>query len=80
MDNILLGKAFFVGNKSVFAKTQPKICVDDSDVDTFYPTSGLNSILKECLKYLSQLDIKGVLQGDLLFTSDTKQVKTINGQ
>ena len=71
---------FFVGNKSVFAKTQPKICTSDYGVDKYYPTSGLNSILKECLKYLSQLDIKGVLQGDLLFTSGTKQVKTINGQ
>ena len=40
-------QSFFVGNKSVFAKTQPKICIDNDDVDTFYPSSGLNSILKD---------------------------------
>jgi hypothetical protein len=73
-------EVFFVGNKSVFAKTLPKICVDDSDVDEFYPTSGLNSILKECIKYLSKLNIKGVIQGDLLFTSNTKSITTVGGK
>ena len=73
-------EAFFVGNKSVFAKTQPKICVDDSDVDEFYPSSGLNQILKDCLKYLSKLNIKGVIQGDLLFTENTKTVTNVGGK
>jgi hypothetical protein len=73
-------QAFFVGNKSVFAKTQPKICIDNDDVDTFYPNSGLNSILKDCLKYLSKLNIQGVIQGDLLFTEGTKSITTIGGK
>ena len=72
--------AFFVGNKSVFAKTQPKVCYSEDSVDEYYPSSGLNKILKECLKYLSQLNIKGVIQGDLLFTSNTKTVTTIGGK
>ena len=70
---------FFVGNKSVFAKTQPKVCYTEKSVDEYYPSSGLNKILKECIKYLSKLNIKGVVQGDLLFTESTKSITTING-
>ena len=72
--------AFFVGNKSVFAKTTPKVCFDEAIIDVFYPDSGLNKILKECLKYLSKLNIKGVIQGDLLFTDGTKSLATIDGK
>ena len=72
--------AFFVGNKSVFAKTAPKVCYSDDSVDEYYPSSGLNNILKECLKYLSKLKIKGVIQGDLLFTSNTKTITNIGGK
>ena len=71
---------FFVGNKSVFAKTQPKVCYSEDSVDQFYPTSGLNQILKECFRYLSKLNIKGVIQGDLLFTSNTKTVTNVGGK
>ena len=71
---------FFVGNKSVFAKTEPKLCFLPEDVDDFYPTSGLNQILKDCLKYLSQLNINGVIQGDLLFTENTKTVTKVGGK
>ncbi len=72
--------AFFVGNKSVFAKTTPKVCFSDAIIDTFYPDSGLNYVLKQCLKYLSKLNIKGVIQGDLLFTDNTKTITTIGGK
>ncbi len=71
---------FFVGNKSVFAKTAPKVCYTNEIIDDLYPSSGLNKILKECLEYLSKLNIKGVIQGDLLFTSNTKTVTTIGGK
>ena len=71
---------FFVGNKSVFAKTTPKVCFSPSIIDVFYPESGLNPVLKSCLKYLSELGIKGVIQGDLLFTENTKSLTDINGQ
>ena len=71
---------FFVGNKSVFAKTQPKICYTEEDVEYFYPSGGLNQILKDCLKYLSQLNIKGVIQGDLLFVENTKTVTNVGGK
>ena len=71
---------FFVGNKSVFAKTTPKVCYTDEIIDYYYPTSGLNYVLKECLKYFSGLGIEGVIQGDLLFTENTKKVTTVNGK
>ena len=71
---------FFVGNKSVFAKTTPKVCFSPSIIDVFYPESGLNPVLKSCLKYLSELSIKGVIQGDLLFTENTKSITDVNGQ
>ena len=59
---------FFVGTKSVFAQ-QPKICYREFDVDKHYPDGGeLNKKLKFCLKYFKDLDIKGVVQGDLVFT------------
>ena len=71
---------FFVGNKSVFAKTNPKVCVSEKGIDNFYPSGGLNQILKDCLKYLSKLNIKGVIQGDLLFTENTKTVTNVGGK
>ncbi len=73
-------ETFFVGNKSVFAKTQPKICYSEDSVDEYYPTGGLNQILKDCFKYLSKLDIKGVIQGDLLFTENTKTIARVGGK
>lgn len=68
---------FFVGTKSVFAKTAPKVIYSEADVDKIYEGQ-LAQKLKDAYKYLSQLPIQGVLQGDLLFTND-KDTKTIDG-
>ena len=62
---------FFVGTKSVFNKTEPKICASEAKIDMLY-SGDLAEKLKFSLKYFSQLGIKGVVQGDLLFTSDLK--------
>ena len=70
---------FFVGTKSVFAKTAPKLCFSDDMIDAWY-SGNLASMLKDSLKYFSQLGIKGVIQGDLLFTEDTKQVTNVGGK
>jgi Family of unknown function (DUF6267) len=59
---------FFVGTKSVFAKTEPKICYDDADIDLWYGDHPIKDKLKMCLAHLSKLGIKGVIQGDLLYT------------
>ena len=58
---------FFVGTKSVFAKTEPKICYSHGDIDQWYQGE-LNTKLKMALDHLSNLPIKGVIQGDLLYT------------
>jgi hypothetical protein len=65
---------FFVGTKSVFAKTQPKICKSEADVDKIYDGELANK-LKASYRYLSKCNIKGVLQGDLMFTGDQKNMR-----
>ncbi len=69
---------FFVGTKSVFNKKDPKICYTEGDIDGMYEGE-LNKKLKDCLNYFSQLGISGVIQGDLLYTSD-KKTQRINGE
>jgi len=61
---------FFVGTKSVFNKVDPKIIYSEEDVDSMYSPGQLSQKLKDSFKYLSQLSIPNVVQGDLLFTDD----------
>ena len=70
---------FFVGTKSVFNKTNPKVVYSEADADRLYPGSTVGSILKECLQRLSTLPIQGVLQGDLLYQK-TPSVIMLEGQ
>jgi len=62
---------FFVGTKSVFNKTEPKILYSEVEIDILY-NGDLAEKLKFALKYFSQLNITGVVQGDLLFTTDIR--------
>lgn len=59
---------FFVATKSAFNKN-PKLNYTHADVDRNH-SGGLADTLKVALDNLSQLNIAGVLQGDLLFTKD----------
>ena len=68
---------FFVGTKSVFNVT-PKINYTSSDISKNH-TGEVAKKLNVCLSQLSRLNIKGILQGDLLFTDDLKDV-TIDGE
>ncbi len=61
---------FFVGTKSVFNKTDPKIIYSEEDVERMYAPGQLAEKLKDAYKYLSTLSIPNVVQGDLLFTDD----------
>jgi hypothetical protein len=73
-------KKFFVGTKSVFNKTEPKVNYTDADIENNHGNSpGLVEKLKVALKYFPALGIKGIIQGDLLFTDDAKDEK-IHGQ
>jgi hypothetical protein len=64
---------FFVGTKSVFNK-EAKVNFTDEDIDRNHGHApGLVEKLKAALKYFPDLGIKGVAQGDLLFTDDKKK-------
>ncbi len=69
---------FFVGTKSVFNTQNPKICKTESDVQRLYDGVLANK-LSTALRYLSKASIKGVLQGDLMFTNDKKR-ESIQGK
>jgi len=71
---------FFVGTKSVFAKTEPKLCKSQKDIETWYGSDGLGKKLSLCLKYLPKLGISGVIKGELMFTIDDLEEIVINGQ
>jgi len=68
---------FFVGTKSIFNK-DPKINYTNADINRNH-SGGLASKLKESLKYLPKLNIKGILQGDLLFGAGDISKKKIDG-
>ena len=70
---------FFVGTKGVFAKNA-KLNYTSADIDASYPASGLNAKLKVALRYLPELGINGVMQGDMMFTSEDLKIETIEGK
>jgi hypothetical protein len=69
---------FFVGTKSIFNAT-PKINYTNADIKRNHG-GALADKLMIALKYLPKLGIKGILQGDLLFTSSDKKTATVDGQ
>ena len=70
---------FFVGTKSVFAKNA-KLNYTDKDIDENHPSEGLANKLKLALAFLPKLDIKGVLQGDMMFSKGDIKTDTIEGE
>jgi len=63
---------FFVGTKSVF-NVKPKINYTARDIARNH-SGVVADKLRVCLANLSRLKIKGILQGDLLFTDDLKVI------
>jgi len=69
---------FFVAKKGIFNKN-PKVYKTPADVRA--DTSGdLAEKLLICLKYLPELNIKGVIQGDLMFTESDLKTQDIDGE
>lgn len=69
---------FFVAKKGIFNKN-PKVYKSAADVDA--DTSGdLATKLKDALKYLPDLGIKGVVQGDFLFGPGDVSSQVIKGR
>ena len=70
---------FFVGTKGVFAQNA-KLNYTNADIDKNHPGEGLNVKLKIALKYLVELGISGVMQGDMMFTSSDLKTEKIDGK
>ena len=68
---------FFVGTKSVF-NVNPKINYTSRDISRNHG-GVVAQKLEVCLANLKRLNIKGILQGDLLFTNDLKAI-AIDGE
>ena len=69
---------FFVAKKGIFNKN-PKVYKTPAEVRA--DTSGdLAEKLLICLKYIPELNIKGVIQGDLMFTQSDLNVQDIDGE
>ena len=69
---------FFVGSKSVF-NVNPKINYTPADIRKNH-TGGLADKLIVALRELKKLNIKGVVQGDFLYTPDEIKTATIRGE
>ena len=69
---------FFVGTKGVF-NANAKLNYTEEDIDNNHPSPGLNAKLKVALRYLPKLGIKGILQGDMMFTKGDIDKAVIDG-
>ena len=72
------GKFFVATKTGAFSKllASQKLCKSPEDVRKHY-TGQLQEKLLASLEHLESLNIKGVLQGDLMFTNDTKEQKIL---
>jgi len=69
---------FFVAKKGIFNKN-PKVYKSHEDIEE--DTSGdLSTKLKIAYDELSKLGIRGVVQGDIMFTSNDLKTETIDGE
>lgn len=69
---------FFVGTKGVFAKNA-KLNYTEADIDANHPGEGLRAKLKVALRFLPELGITNVIQGDMMFTKDDLKKEKIDG-
>ena len=70
---------FFVAKKGVFAKN-PKVYKSNADIDADISSPDLATKMKLALKHLPELGIKGVIQGDFLFSKGDTKDETIDGE
>jgi hypothetical protein len=71
---------FFVGTKAVFSK-ETKACKSTRDIERFYGDQpDLAEILANALQYLKKVNIGNIIQGDLMFTENSKELADINGE
>ena len=68
---------FFVATKSLFNKT-PKINYTNADISANH-SGGLKDKLEVALQYLPELGMKGIYQGDIMFSKGDLKSQTIDG-
>lgn len=72
---------FFVGTKSVFSKGNPRRCKSTKDIQAGYSEQPeLAEKLEVALKYLRELGIGSIVQGDLMFTPGDLTVVNVNDE
>ena len=69
---------FFVAKKGIFNKN-PMVYKTPQDVDNDIKSGDLNVKMKQALKYLPELGIKGVVQGDFLYSQSDLSTDDIEG-
>ena len=69
---------FFVATKSLFNKV-PKINYTNADIKSNHGTEGPVNKLKVALKYLPELNMDGIYQGDIMFTKEDLEQENIDG-
>ena len=69
---------FFVATKSLFNKT-PKINYTNADIASNHGSGGLSDKLKVALKHLPKLGMKGIFQGDIMFTKEDLVEEDVDG-
>ena len=69
---------FFVATKSLFNKT-PKINYTNKDISDNHGSGGPVDKLKVALKHLPELGMKGIFQGDIMFTKEDLEQENIDG-
>tara|TARA_Y100001963_G_scaffold15591_1_gene19325 strand:- start:1007 stop:2218 length:1212 start_codon:yes stop_codon:yes gene_type:complete len=69
---------FFVATKSLFNKV-PKINYTVADIDANHGSDGPTDKLKVALRYLPELGMKGIYQGDIMFSKGDLKKTTIDG-
>ena len=70
---------FFVGTKGVF-NVNAKLNYTDADIDANHASEGINAKLKVALRYLPKLGIKGILQGDMMFSKGDIKTQVIDDE
>ena len=68
---------FFVATKAMFNKT-PKINYTQSDIEANHGSAGPSDKIKVALKYLPDLGMKGIYQGDIMFSKGDLKKETID--
>ena len=69
---------FFVATKSLFNKN-PKINYTNADIASNHGSEGPTDKLKVALKHLPKLGMKGIFQGDIMFTKEDLVEEEVDG-